>query len=131
RVTSAVLLPTMIQMVVDHPALPDYDLSSLRCLVYGGSPISEALLERTMRVLPQASFVQLYGLTELAPPVTLLGPDEHRARTHLRSAGRATAQAEVRIVDRDDNDVPPGTVGEVICRGGNMMLGYWNKSEQT
>jgi acyl-CoA synthetase (AMP-forming)/AMP-acid ligase II len=131
RITSTTLVPTMLQQVVDHPALAEHDVSSLRSLIYAASPISEALLERAMRALPDTGFTQAYGMTELAPITTMLDPIEHAAGTHLRSVGRAAAHAEVRVVDDKDNEVPRGTIGEIICRGGNVMLGYWNQPELT
>uniref|UniRef100_UPI0010414020 AMP-binding protein n=1 Tax=Candidatus Protofrankia californiensis TaxID=1839754 RepID=UPI0010414020 len=130
QVTDTLLVPLMIQAVVDHPDLPNYNLTSLKAVIYGASPISATVLERTMKAFPNADFTQAYGMTELAPVATLLSPQDHR-EGNLRSAGRAAPHAEVRIVDADDNEVPRGTVGEVVVRGGHMMLGYWNKSEET
>lgn len=131
RIRSMILVPTMLQMVADHPAVADHDLSSVRNVAYGGSPISEALLARAIKVFPEGSFRQGYGMTELAPSATMLGPEDHRAGERLRSAGRALAHAEVRVVDADDSDVPRGNIGEIVCRGGHVMLGYWNKPDET
>jgi acyl-CoA synthetase (AMP-forming)/AMP-acid ligase II len=130
RVTDVLLIPTMIQMVVDHPALGDHDLSSLRHLTYGGSPISQGVLDRAMKALPGTDLFQAYGMTELAPLATILGPDEHTPE-RLRSAGRAAAVTELRIVDGDDGEVPRGTVGEIVVRGGQVMQGYWGKPDET
>jgi len=131
KVTNALLVPTMIQMLVDHPDTPDHDLTSMRAILYGASPITESLLERAMKTFPQADFVQAYGMTELAPVATLLTGEDHRTGLRLRSAGRAAAHSEVRVVDADDNEVPRGTVGEVTVRGGHVMRGYWNKQAET
>jgi acyl-CoA synthetase (AMP-forming)/AMP-acid ligase II len=131
RVSHSLLVPTMIQMMVDHPSSADYDLSSLRGVIYGASPMSEAVLARAIKRLPEASFTQAYGMTELSPVATLLLPDEHQDLSLRRAAGRAAPHAEVRIVDPDGVEVPCGTVGEVICRGAHVMLGYWNKPEET
>ncbi|MQA86576.1 MAG: long-chain-fatty-acid--CoA ligase [Streptosporangiales bacterium] len=131
QVRSVLLVPTMLQMVADHPAVADHDLSSVRNVGYGGSPITEAVLARAMKAFPAASLRQGYGMTELAPSATMLGPDEHRVGKNLRSAGRPFVNVEVQIVDADDNEVPRRTVGEIVCRGGNVMLGYWNKPEET
>ena len=136
RVTHVVLVPTMIQMLVDHPAFSEpRDLSSLRILAYGASPISEALLDRVMEALPNVGFVQGYGMTELSPLAALLPPYYHtpegRKLGKLRAAGRAGTCVELRIVDEEGRDVPRGTVGEVTVRGPNVMQGYWNKPEQT
>ncbi len=136
RVTHVLLVPTMIQMLVDHPAMKKpRDLSALKTIVYGASPISEAVLERAMAALPGVGFVQAYGMTELAPLATVNPAWYHtvegRKRGKLRAAGRAGYCIELRIVDAHDHEVPRGTVGEVVVRGPNVMQGYWNKPEQT
>jgi long-chain acyl-CoA synthetase len=135
RVTHALLVPTMIQMFVDHPGLAGRDFSALRQILYGASPISEALLDRAMARLPGVRFMQAYGMTELSPIATLLMPEEHigagRAKGRHRSAGRAMLGVEVRIVNVNDQPVAPGTVGEIVVRGDNVMMGYWNRREET
>ncbi|RLP23279.1 acyl-CoA synthetase, partial [Nocardia seriolae] len=129
-VTESVLVPVMVQMLVDHPEMADHDMSSVRTVMYGASPIAQALLERAMKVFPNAGFVQAYGMTELSPIATLLSPEDHLAG-RLRSAGRAMPHSEVRVVDPDGAEVSRGTVGEVVVRGGHVMLGYWNKPDET
>jgi len=131
RVSDSLLVPAMIQAVVDHPERSDHDLTSLRTVLYGASPITQAVLERAMKALPNTSFTQAFGMTELSPIATLLSPEDHKKTSLLRSAGRAAPHAEVRIVDADDNEVPRGTVGEIAVRGGHVMLGYWEKPEET
>jgi acyl-CoA synthetase (AMP-forming)/AMP-acid ligase II len=130
QVTDALLVPIMIQTLVDHPALAEHDLCSLRAVGYGASPIPQAVLDRAMTALPTAAFTQAYGMTELAPVATMLSPGDHH-EGRLLSAGRAAPHAEVRVVDAADREVPRGTVGEVVVRGGHVMLGYWNKPEET
>jgi acyl-CoA synthetase (AMP-forming)/AMP-acid ligase II len=130
-VTDAILVPAMIQMLVDHPDVAKYDLSSLERILFGASPITEAVLQRAMSTLPKVEFAQAFGMTELSPIATLLGPEEHRAGNRLRSAGRAAPHTEVQIVDGDGNEVPRGSVGEIAVRGGNVMQGYWQKPEAT
>ena len=132
RVTDLLLVPTMIQMLVDHPAMKaPRDLSALKTIVYGASPISEAVLARAMAALPGVSFMQAYGMTELSPLATINPPASHvPGGPKLRSAGRASLCTEVRIVDAEDREVPRGPVGEVIVRGPNVMQGYWNQPEQ-
>ena len=136
RVTHAMLVPTMIQMLVDHPAMKKpRDLSALQTIIYGASPISEAVLERAMAALPGVGFVQAYGMTELAPLATVNPAYYHtvegRKLGKLRAAGRAGYCVELRIVDEQGREVPRGTVGEVVVRGPNVMQGYWNKPAQT
>ncbi|WP_040814776.1 acyl-CoA synthetase [Nocardia concava] len=130
KVRSTVLVPVMIQLLADHPRAGEFDLSSVESVMYGASPISEALLERAMRLFPRAGFVQAYGQTEAAPIITLLGPEDHRSG-RLRSAGTAVPHSEIRIVDGDGRELGPGEVGEVLTRGGHVMAGYWNKPDET
>lgn len=131
----ALLVPTMIQLLVNHPEVGHYDLSSLQHLIYGASPIQEQTLWSLQALLPQLRLFQAYGQTEMGPIVSVLGPDQHTAEFAaagmLRSCGRATRAVEVRIVDANGQELPPGNVGEIVVRGPNMMSGYLNKPAQT
>ena len=135
RITTTVLVPTMIQLMVDHPEAARHDLSTLRSLAYGGSIISEAVLDRAQRLLPQVDFVQTYGMTELGPCATALPAALHsaegRARDKLRSGGVALPGVAVRVVGPDGCDLPHGEVGEIIVSSPSVMLGYWNRPEET
>jgi len=131
QITDTLLVPTMIQMLIDDPAVPDHDLSSLMHVVYGASPIPAAVLQRARKTFPAAGFTQAYGMTELSPCATLLTPADHHNPALHRSAGRAAPHVEVRIVDPNGYDVARGEVGEVIVRGDTVMLGYWNRPEDT
>ena len=135
KATHALLVPTMVQMLVDFPGLDQYDLSSFRGVIYGASPMSEAVMDRAMAKLAQVEFSQAYGMTELSPVATILPWKDHtgdgRAKGRHRSGGRPTFMVDVRIVDADDKPVPAGTVGEVCVRGENVMMGYWERPEET
>jgi acyl-CoA synthetase (AMP-forming)/AMP-acid ligase II len=131
RITDLGLVPTMIQMLVDHERVEEFDLGSVQRVFYGASPISEGLLQRAMKTLPDAGFSQLYGMTELAPSVTFLAPEDHADPVRRRSAGLPLAHVEVRIVDKDDVEVPRGQTGEIVVRGGSVMLGYWERPAET
>ena len=131
RVTSALLVPTMLGMMVNHPDAGCYDLSSMRNMIYGAAPMSEPVLEKSMKLFPQASFTRAYGMTETSPIITLLSPEDHNDPKLRRSAGRAVPHAEIRVVDLDDREAPRGTVGEVVTSGANVMLGYWKQPEAT
>src|SRR5690606_27080415 len=93
QVTFTLLVPTMIQRLVDHPTIHDYDLESLRRILYGASPIGEGILERCFKALPQVDFMQGYGMTETGGPYTFLPAfchtPEGRTPDRLRSAGKA------------------------------------------
>lgn len=133
QVTELFLVPTMIQMMLDHPAFAQHDASSIRFLTYGASPISEKLLERTMTELPNARLVQAYGQTELSPLVTLLMPEDHEVGipARLRSAGRPVVHNAVMIIGPDGREVERGVIGEITACGDHVMLGYWNRPEET
>ena len=135
RITTTVIVPTMIQLLVDHPEAAKHDLSALRMLGYGGSPISEAVLDRAQKLMPHVDYGQAYGMTELAPCATFLPPALHsaegRARGKLSAAGLAMPGVRVRIVGPDGREMPRGEVGEIIVMSPGVMRGYWNKPEET
>jgi len=119
RISTTILVPTMIQMMVDHAEAPKHDLSSLRSLLYGGSPINEAVLDRSTKLLPQTVLRQIYGMTELGPLATILPGVFHtaegRARGKIRSAGHACLGVEVRIVDAEGREVPRARWAKSPC----------------
>ncbi|MFT3975785.1 MAG: long-chain fatty acid--CoA ligase [Sphingomonas bacterium] len=134
-VTHATFVPTMFRAMLDDPALASADLSSLRIISYGSSPMPEALLDEMMAALPEARFLQSYGMTELSPVVTILGWRDHLPEARdsgvLRSAGRPVMLADVAVVGPDDKPLPRGEAGEIVARGPNVMLGYWNRPDLT
>ncbi|MCY1331059.1 Long-chain-fatty-acid--CoA ligase [compost metagenome] len=135
KVVDILLVPVMLQALIMHPEFPNFDLSSLKRLIYGASPITQPVLERALQLLPGVQFQQGYGMTEASPSISISGPENHSAEAiasgRVRSAGRPLIGVNVRVVDEDGNEVPRGTVGEVIARGPNVMLGYWNRAEET
>jgi acyl-CoA synthetase (AMP-forming)/AMP-acid ligase II len=131
RIKQALLVPTMIQMLVDHPEAQRHDLSSMESLIYGASPISEAVLDRARKVFTGTAFTQAYGMTELSPTTTILTDADHDDPVLRRSAGRAAPYARVKIVDEHGDEVPRGTVGEIVAAGDHVMLGYWKQPEAT
>ncbi len=135
KITDMLIVPTMINMLVHHPDIGNYDLSSLRQLTYGASPMPEAVIRKALDVMPHVDFTHAYGQTECAPIVSFNGPESHRGealeRDLFKSCGKAAFAVDVKIVDEDDKEVSRGTVGQLLARGPNIMLGYWNKPEQT
>jgi long-chain acyl-CoA synthetase len=135
KIRTALLVPTMINMVVNHPEIARYDLSSLRRLVYGASPMPEAVIRKAMEVIPGVDFFQAYGQTEASPVITVMGPEYHTVSGpkagKLKGAGRVAAGIELAILDEQGRELPTGEVGEVCIRGDNVMLGYWNLPEVT
>jgi long-chain acyl-CoA synthetase len=135
HVTTMVLVPTMINFLLQHPDLGSYDLSSLRQITYGASPIAPDLLRRAMAVF-NCRFGQGYGLTEASPLLTVLTAEDHiitdeKAERRLASCGKPVAGVEVRVVKDDGTDASPGEVGEIIARGPNIMQGYWKRPDDT
>jgi acyl-CoA synthetase (AMP-forming)/AMP-acid ligase II len=133
-VSCVLLVPTMLQMLVDDPRRSEYQLQSLRRVVYGASPISKAVLDRAMACFPNVRFSQCYGQTEMSPVVSVLKPLYHAdpaLRAKLRSAGQPMLGVELRILDPDGRECPPNAVGEIVVRGPGVMQGYWDKPEQT
>src|SRR5207248_3297049 len=134
RVNALFTVPTMIKMVVDHPATPSADLSSLRWVMYGGAPMYVEDLKKALDLMGPV-FVQIYGQTESPMTGTLLRPEEHRVDEpfagRLASCGRARSGTGVRIVGEDDRPVPLGEIGEICLRGATVMQGYWNRPDAT
>jgi long-chain acyl-CoA synthetase len=135
KVTHAVMVPTMINMLVHHPAIGNYDLSSMKLMLYGGSPMAESVIARVEEVLPKLRMVQGYGQTETSPLLTLLYPEYHVFEGPLagktKSAGQVVPGTDLAIMDEVGRVLETGQVGEVCARGPNIMLGYWNLPEQT
>jgi long-chain acyl-CoA synthetase len=137
RVTSTVLVPTMINFLIHHPEFHKFDSSSLCRITYGASPMPLEVLKRAMQLLPQVEFAQGYGQTESSPLLTVLSKDDHAidasdaSLQRLKSCGRPVIGVEVEVVDEDDRPLGPNQIGEVVARGPNVMLGYWKRSEET
>jgi long-chain acyl-CoA synthetase len=135
RITESFVVPAVLMFLLATPELATADVSSLRTIFYGASPISEDVLVRSMGALG-CDFAQVYGLTETTGAITSLMPSDHdpdgpRAPL-LRSAGRPFDHVELRIIDTDSGEtLPAGEVGEVWTRSDQNMLGYWNKPTET
>jgi len=133
--TDTMMVPTMIQMILDAPDFNPSKLGSMRRILYGASPMQEATLDRIMAAAPHVDFIQAYGMTEVSCTATLLGPDyhkgEHRAAGRHRGAGKPMPIAEIAIANEADELLTAGEVGEILVRGPGLMLGYWNQPELT
>jgi long-chain acyl-CoA synthetase len=134
KVNALFTVPTMIKMIVDHPAARDADLSTLRWVMYGGAPMYVEDLKKALDLMGPV-FVQIYGQTESPMTGTMLRPQEHVVdgpnAPRLASCGRARSGMGVRILGEDDRPVPTGETGEICLRGATVMQGYWNRPEAT
>ena len=132
QVTTTVMVPTMIGMMVNHPDFKPERISSLQSLIYGASPMPAVLLDKLLRMLPDLTISQGYGMTESSSLLTCLSSGDHRkGGKRLRSVGRPVHGVEICIQDESGNILPVGETGEVCAKGGNFMTEYWNKQEQT
>jgi long-chain acyl-CoA synthetase len=135
RVSTVVLIPTMINWLLNHPGIEKRDVSSLAQILYGASPMPVDRLKQAMNAF-ECQFQQGYGMTEAAPLVTVLTAEDHQHglagnEEILASAGKPILGVDVRVVDDEGQDVKAGEVGEVLVRGPNVMKGYWNRPEET
>lgn len=135
RVENLSLVPTMIDMMLNHPGLGDYDLSSMRRIGYGAAPSTPELQERAIRAWPDVEFRHGYGMTEAAPLIAILDAEDHtltdQGRRRMRSVGRPLPNVDVRILDEQGAELGTGEIGEIVVRGPNIMKGYWNKPRET
>ncbi|MGD9957921.1 acyl-CoA synthetase [Nocardioides sp.] len=136
RVTHTFLPPTLIYMVLGHPALDATDLSSLQCFWYGAAPMSATRLEEALvRIGPVMA--QLFGQTEAPMMISMMPPSAHfRAdgsihRHRLSSAGRPAPLVTVAILDSDGGQAPTGQRGEIAIRSSLVMAGYYKDPEAT
>ncbi len=132
RVSILSIVPTMIVRVLQEGELARRDLSALRLISYGTSPIGEGTLRAAMQAFPGVGFHQCYGLTECSPLLALLDEAAHRRALQdkpslLRAAGRPFPNLEMRFVDDAGNDVKPGEPGEIVVRGPQVSKGYWKR----
>jgi acyl-CoA synthetase (AMP-forming)/AMP-acid ligase II len=136
RITDTIMVPTMLQSLLDDPGFTAQRVHSLNRIAFGAAPMPPALLERALAAWPQAEFFQAYGLTETAGAVCINLPVNHRSEAaraagKLNSVGRAGLGSEIIVADANGQELPRGEVGEVLCRGPMVTAGYWKNTEAT
>ena len=130
RVTMLPGAPTVYQSILAHPNRKDYDLSSLRLCSTGAAPVPVELVNRMRNELKFEVVVTAYGMTETCGVITICRPDDP-AELISGSSGRAMAGVEVKIVDRNGDELPRGAAGEIWTRGYNVMQCYLNNPQAT
>ena len=135
RITEMFVVPAVLMLLLASPSLRTTDLSSLRLIFYGASPISEDVLVKCMAAFG-CGFCQVYGMTETTGAITALPFEDHDPdgprRGLLRSAGKPHESVELRVVDPDTGtDADVGAVGEIWTRSPYNMAGYWGKPAET
>ena len=135
KVSHAVVVPAVLQVLINVPAALDADFSALKYLIYGAAPIPVPVLTRATEIFGCA-FVQSYGLTESTGGITILTPDDHRPapglENRLKSVGRPLLGSQVKIVDPVTlEELPTGQRGEVLIGGDLVMKGYWRRPDAT
>lgn len=129
KVAHVFLAPVMINALLQTPGVERVDVSSLRSVAYGASPISEVVLAKATATFG-CGFIQFYGMTETTGAGTTLAPSDHHGEL-LRSCGRPWPTLETRVADEAGAEVAPGEIGEIEIRGPIVMAGYWNRPEAT
>jgi acyl-CoA synthetase (AMP-forming)/AMP-acid ligase II len=129
RITHTLLAPTMLNTLTKFSGAKQFNLSSLEVLAFGGSSMPAELYRRTRRLLPGIKLVHLYGTAETGFLTGLETPEDIEGRF---SCGQPCPGIDVQIADPSSGEpVAAGQAGEIVARGANVMLGYWNHPERT
>jgi acyl-CoA synthetase (AMP-forming)/AMP-acid ligase II len=141
KVSRAMMVPTMLKQVLDHPEFSWHDLSSLKIITYGAAPMPIDIISRAVLAFPRVGFINAFGQTETASTVTVLGPEDHvisgspeereKRLKRLSSIGKPMSDVEIKVVDEDGNDLQANQIGEIVARGPRVMAGYWKDQEKT
>jgi long-chain acyl-CoA synthetase len=127
RVTHFYGVPTMYGALLHHPDRESYDTSALRICITGGASMPVEVL-RGFEQAFDCEVLEGYGLSETSPVASSNHPGRPRKPG---SIGTPLEEVEMKVVDENDEEVPPGEVGEVVIRGHNVMKGYWQRPEAT
>jgi acyl-CoA synthetase (AMP-forming)/AMP-acid ligase II len=126
RISLMVTVPAVYALLLRHKSFPDVNVSGVRWVGYGGAPTAPSLVRSMKDAFPQAKVFNAYGMTESASLMTVL-PD-HEAVEHADSVGYAVPSVDLGVISFGNDE--PG-VGELVARGANVTVGYWNRPEAT
>jgi acyl-CoA synthetase (AMP-forming)/AMP-acid ligase II len=141
KANRAMMVPTMLKQLLDHPNFKQHDLSSLKVITYGAAPMPLPVIRQALEEFPGVSFINAFGQTETASTITALGPEDHvitgtpeereKKLKRLASIGKPMADTEMKVVDDDGKTLGANEVGEILARGPRVMTGYWKDEEKT
>jgi len=144
KANRAMLVPTMLKWVVEHPDFNKKNLSSLKVITYGAASMPFEVIKKAIEVFPGVMFINAFGQTETASTITMLGPDDHmippdaseeektkKLNRLANSIGRAMPDVEIQIWDENGKNLPQGEVGEIMAKSHRVMSGYWKDDEKT
>jgi len=126
RITHTAMVPVQFQRVVERLRERDWDVSSMQAMMSCGSPMHPELRQALFRHF-NGGVIELYGLTEGV--ITTLDPED--AAGHWMSVGRPLQGTDIRLVDENGRETPPGACGEIVARGRIVMPGYYNRPDAT
>jgi long-chain acyl-CoA synthetase len=137
KATHMNIVPTQVVAMLNTPDFADYNLSSMKLIWYGASPMPLEVLKKGLKNFG-CIFGEGYGQSESGPAISHMPREDHdvldkpvEQQKHLASAGRPDIGVQVRIVDTDGNDCEPGDIGEIIVKSKHIMVGYWKKPQDT
>jgi acyl-CoA synthetase (AMP-forming)/AMP-acid ligase II len=130
KITAIKTIPTVLMRLLDYPGIKNCELSSIKTIIYGGEPIPERRLKEAIDIFGPV-FFQLYGQTEAPMVITVLKKEDHLNEKLLKSVGRPCTMVKVKVVDKQNREVAPGKMGEIIVKGDQLMMGYLNNPVAT
>jgi len=132
RIGKIFLVPAALQIILEHPRINEADLSSLKHIFYGASPIPLELMRESMNRFG-CGFVQMYGMTETGGTIVALPPEDHdpNGNEKMRSVGKPIWGVEIRVIDEHGNSLPPRSIGEITTRSEKNIKAYWNLPDVT
>ena len=132
KVTTLNLVPTMITMLLMNPEVEKYDVSSLKQIIYGASPMPKEILKRGLELWGPV-FVQYYGQTESPLFLTVLSAEDHNLENDdlLLSCGKPISSTQLKIMDAELKELPPNQIGEIAVKSNQNMIGFYNEPELT